>query len=47
MGGEGGYNGWPGYINIENGAQRTFAAWWAAGMKLMEAMPIELGVLHS
>ena len=40
------YNGWPGYIGNEAGAQRLFADWWAAGVKLMEAMPIELGVLH-
>ena len=40
------YNGWPGYIGNEAGAQQLFADWWKAGMKLMRAMPIELGVLH-
>ena len=40
------YNGWPGYIGNEAGAQQLFAGWWEAGMKLVEAMPIELGVRH-
>ena len=32
------YNGWPGYIGNEDGAQRVFADWWEAGMRLMEAL---------
>ena len=43
---DGSYNGWPGYIGSADGAQRAFASWWEAGVKMMEAMPIELGVLH-